>query len=98
MKNKLIPILLFIVLAIVSCKKVQESLPSETAVGAYTIGFKVNGKVYKANGKVGRLLGDGSVSYNYYNYNEDHYIFITAERNNDVLYPGTQEVLTTRSF
>lgn len=25
-------------------------------------------------------------------------IFITAERNNDVPYPGTQEVLTTRNF
>lgn len=25
-------------------------------------------------------------------------VFITAERNNEVLYPGTQEVLTTRNF
>ncbi len=25
-------------------------------------------------------------------------VFITAERNNDVLYPGTQEILTTRNF
>lgn len=25
-------------------------------------------------------------------------VFITAERNNDILYPGSQEVLTTRSF
>lgn len=25
-------------------------------------------------------------------------VFITAERNSDVLYPGTQEILTTRNF
>ncbi len=81
MKSNLFTIFLFIIISIASCRKVQDNLPSETAVGAYTIGFKVNGTVYTANGKVGQLLNDGSVSYNYSNYTTDHSIFIRARRN-----------------
>ncbi len=80
MKSNLFPIFLFIIISIASCRKVQDNLPSETTVGAYTIGFKVNGTNYTASGKVGQLLNNGAVSYNYSNYTTDHSIVITAER------------------
>ena len=80
MKSKLFPIFLFLIISIASCGKVKYSLPSETSVGAYTIGFKVDGKVYETSGKVGQLLGSGSVSYNYFAYTTDHSIYINARR------------------
>ena len=52
-----------------SCKKdktptTEEQLPPETQTGAFTIGFKVDGKIYTAKGK-GGLLSDQSVYYSY---------------------------------
>ena len=53
-----------------SCKKdktpaTEEQLPPETQTGAFTIGFKVDGKIYTAKGK-GGLLANESVNHLFY--------------------------------
>lgn len=62
-------ILLSTLLIASGCKKdkttTEEQLPPETQTGAFTIGFKVDGKVYSAKGK-GGLLADERVSYRYF--------------------------------
>ena len=59
------------------CKKdnttTEEQLPPETQTGAFTIGFKVDGKVYSAKGK-GGLLADERVSYSYFSSDSTFYI------------------------
>jgi hypothetical protein len=66
MKNNtkfLILLLLSIKIIISSCKKnipIEEQLPPETQTGAFTFGFKLNGKIYTAKGKDG-LLASQSV-------------------------------------
>lgn len=54
----------FITLLNIGCKKAQDTLPSETHTGAYTMGFTANGTNYIANGSMSDLIGIGSVSYN----------------------------------
>jgi len=60
----LISFLLLLILSASSCKKNKtgEQLPPETQEGKFTIGFKVDGKVYTAKGK-GGLLSSESVTY-----------------------------------
>ena len=70
-------ILLSTLLTANSCKKdktaTEEQLPPETQTGAFTIGFKVDGKVYTAKG-TGGLLSDESVSYSYFSSDSTFYI------------------------
>lgn len=69
MKNKILLyaacLLSTIILNALSCRKnVEEQLPPETHEGNYTIGFKVDGKVYTASGK-GGLLASEHVIYSF---------------------------------
>ncbi|MEQ1553968.1 MAG: hypothetical protein ABL929_07315 [Ferruginibacter sp.] len=62
-------LLLSTLLTASSCKKdkspaTEEQLPPETQTGAFTIGFKVDGVIYKHQGK-GGLLSDGHLYYVY---------------------------------
>ncbi|MEQ1553969.1 MAG: hypothetical protein ABL929_07320 [Ferruginibacter sp.] len=63
-------VLLSTLLTANSCKKgkspvTEEQLPPETHIGAFTIGFKVDGKIYTASGKGGLLAGQ-HVNYSYF--------------------------------
>lgn len=61
----LLSVLLLLILSASSCKKTKtttEQLPPETQEGKFTIGFKVDGKIYTAKGK-GGLLSTESVTY-----------------------------------
>ena len=56
----LISFLLLLILSASSCKKNKtgEQLPPETQEGKFTIGFKVDGKIYTAKGKGGLLSSE----------------------------------------
>ena len=76
-------ILLSTLLIASGCKKdktaTEEQLPPETQTGAFTIGFKVDGKIYTAKGK-GGLLADENVYYNFYS---DTTFYIGAGKTQD---------------
>lgn len=74
--NPVTIVIFLFVLVSAACKKdTIELLPPITQSGAYTFGFKVDGKVYTANGKEG-LLANKYVKYILGN---DSLIFITAK-------------------
>lgn len=63
MKN-ILTLAFFITLLNIGCKKTEDTLPSETHTGAYTMGFTTNSTSYTTSGSVNDLIGIGSVSYN----------------------------------
>lgn len=68
---------------IVSCKKdktIQEQLPPETHIGAYTFGCKVDGKIYAASGKEG-LLSSEYIEY-YFQSDTSIHISVRSRRTN----------------
>lgn len=60
----LIPFAILLLFTTASCRKnkTNEKLPPETHEGKFTIGFKVDGKIYTAEGR-GGLLSNESVTY-----------------------------------
>ncbi len=80
MENHWIGISIFLLVFLnLGCQKTQEKLPEETQVGSFTIGFKVNGKVYQTSGK-GRM---GLVSFGHVDYQTeliDSSIYVSAVR------------------
>ncbi len=74
---------LLLILSASSCKKnkTTEQLPPETQEGKFTIGFKVDGKIYTANGK-GGLLSSEHVYYSLISTNNS--IYISASNTSDL--------------
>lgn len=79
----LLSIFLLLILSASSCKKNKtgEQLPPETQEGKFTIGFKMDGKIYTAKGK-GGLLSSEHVYYSLIS--NSRTIYISAANTSDL--------------
>ena len=106
MKN-LLSFSLLLLLSLAGCKKQKSTLqlPPETQEGKFTIGFKVDGKIYTAKGK-GGLLSSEHIYYGLISTNNS--IFISAANTSDlkpkfhlalsINYKGRPEVYQIKTY